>query len=204
MRHATILAIPLLLAAGGCAPLLTGHDKSEFATIDALATMPRDQAHEADLRHNRLASHFDNFGVVDIGVYRGAQPDLELLPRLRENGIVSIVNFRNEEDKIAEEAAAAEAAGLGYFSLPWKGKGEIKPEMIADFLAILDDSANLPVFVHCQRGAERTGTMIAVYRMERHGWTNEEAYAEMNRYRFRSMLYGNLKRFVMEYVPRHK
>lgn len=78
---------------------------------------------------------------------------------------------------------------------------EVDPEIIERFLEFLDDPGNQPVLVHCKRGAERTGTLIAVYRIERDGWTPTRAYAEMQEYGFRSFWFGNLKRFVLEYEP---
>ena len=147
-----------------------------------------------------LRDHFDNLGVVNANVFRGAQPNADELWRLRDEGFRSVVNFRRSEEDGAPEAAACADLGLRYHSLPWSGKDEtIDPQLVTRFLDILDDSANLPAFVHCKRGAERTGTMIAIYRIEREGWSAEDAYAEMERYGFRSLWYGHLKRFVLEY-----
>ena len=36
-----------------------------------------------------------------------------------------------------------------------------------------------PVLVHCQHGADRTGTMIAVYRIAVQGWSKAKAIREM-------------------------
>ena len=62
-----------------------------------------------------------------------------------------------------------------------------------------NEPANQPVLIHCQRGAERTGTLLAVYRMEHDGWSAEEAYGEMRQYKFRPMWFGHLKEYVMGY-----
>ena len=53
------------------------------------------------------------------------------------------------------------------------------PEEIIRFLDIVTDETNLPVFVHCQHGADRTGTMSAVYRIFVQGWDKEDAIKEM-------------------------
>jgi protein tyrosine/serine phosphatase len=50
---------------------------------------------------------------------------------------------------------------------------------VVQFLKIVADTNNLPVFVHCERGADRTGTMCAMYRIVFCGWTKPEAIREM-------------------------
>jgi protein tyrosine/serine phosphatase len=45
-------------------------------------------------------------------------------------------------------------------------------------LAILENEGAGPVFVHCKRGADRTGAVIGAYRIEHDGWTNDRALAE--------------------------
>lgn len=50
---------------------------------------------------------------------------------------------------------------------------------VVQFLKAATDPNNLPAFVHCQRGADRTGTMCAMYRIVVCGWTKEQALDEM-------------------------
>ncbi|MPZ18779.1 MAG: hypothetical protein GEV06_12820 [Luteitalea sp.] len=49
---------------------------------------------------------------------------------------------------------------------------------VATFFEIVDDPAHHPVFVHCRRGADRTGTFVGLYRIARQGWDGDEAYDE--------------------------
>ena len=56
------------------------------------------------------------------------------------------------------------------------GRGDV---VWADFLDVLRDPANLPVLVHCYRGVHRTGSYVAVYRIEFEGWSVEKALEEM-------------------------
>ena len=44
--------------------------------------------------------------------------------------------------------------------------------------------ANQKVFVHCYFGDDRTGTMVATYRIAMDQWTSDEAYNEMRAYHF--------------------
>jgi protein tyrosine/serine phosphatase len=50
---------------------------------------------------------------------------------------------------------------------------------VVGFLKLATDTNNLPVFVHCQRGADRTGMVCAMYRITVCGWTKEEAIREL-------------------------
>jgi protein tyrosine/serine phosphatase len=47
------------------------------------------------------------------------------------------------------------------------------------FLRIAADPARAPVFLHCQHGADRTGYLVAMYRVVVEGWDRERAIAEM-------------------------
>jgi protein tyrosine/serine phosphatase len=58
---------------------------------------------------------------------------------------------------------------------PWHAEDE---DVVA-FLKIASDTNNLPLFVHCQRGADRTGMICAMYRIVYCGWTKEAAIQEM-------------------------
>ena len=56
-----------------------------------------------------------------------------------------------------------------------------KQEEVVQFLKIVTDPAKQPVFVHCLHGADRTGTMVAVYRIIVEGWDKEKALEEMQK-----------------------
>jgi len=65
-------------------------------------------------------------------------------------------------------------------------------------LSAMTDPANQPVFVHCSRGTDRTGVVMAVYRMEVDGWSEAEAEAEMEAFGFHE-IWSQLKEFVRRY-----
>jgi hypothetical protein len=78
-------------------------------------------------------------------------------------------------------------------------------EQIAQFMSIVTNPAHQPVYVHCAGGKHRTGVMTAVYRMEHDGWTADQAYQEMKRYKFGwSIWHPELKDFVYHYQPLRK
>jgi tyrosine-protein phosphatase SIW14 len=56
--------------------------------------------------------------------------------------------------------------------------GQRRPEAIEQFLAVMDDKSNYPVLMHCRAGLNRTGMMVALYRMEYDGWSSQHALQE--------------------------
>jgi len=107
-------------------------------------------------------------------LYRGAQPTAEGMRRLEEMGMKTVVNLRSlhsDRDELA-------GTGLAYEHIHVSAL-RIKDEEVLRFLKIVADQDRAPVFVHCHRGADRTGLMCAVYRVAVCGWTKEEAIREM-------------------------
>jgi protein tyrosine phosphatase (PTP) superfamily phosphohydrolase (DUF442 family) len=139
------------------------------------------------------------FGTVSTQLYRGAQPQNDGFVELKKMGIDIVVNFRHEPDAIARERAVVEGQGMRYVTIPWRGKQDPKTEQVAEFLELLRANANKKVFAHCERGAERTGVMVACYRMSSENWTPERALNEMEKFRFRGLRFGHLKKFVRDF-----
>lgn len=76
-----------------------------------------------------------------------------------------------------------------------------------DFLRLVNDPANAPVYVHCKGGRHRTGAMTAVYRISHDGWTAEQAFDEMKKYDFNDGLFGGppkQKTFVFAFYEQHQ
>jgi protein tyrosine/serine phosphatase len=143
-----------------------------------------------------------NFGMVSDRLYRGGQPENPGFAELRNLGVDIVVNLRHETDRIVRERTLVEGLGMRYVSIPWQGKDDPSTEQVAQFLELLRDNPDRRVFVHCRRGAERTGVFVASYRIAREHWTPEQALAEMEVFGFRGLRFGHLKRFVREY-PTH-
>jgi protein tyrosine/serine phosphatase len=115
-----------------------------------------------------------NFHQVDEHVYRGAQPNSQGFAGLAKIGIKTVIDLRGE----SSEENAVQRAGMRYVHLPWSGYKAPADSQIIAVLSLLNDNAAWPVFVHCKRGADRTGTAIACYRIEHDHWNNQQALAE--------------------------
>lgn len=139
-----------------------------------------------------------NFHEVNKHVYRGAQPGLSELRELRQMGIRTIINLRGEGELSQAEEKEARSLGLQYFGFPLRGFNRPTREQVAQVLALIDDEKNWPAFVHCKRGADRTGTIIACYRISHDHWTAEQALDEARRYGLHWTEFG-MKDFIKDY-----
>ncbi|HEY9073640.1 MAG TPA: dual specificity protein phosphatase family protein, partial [Desulfobaccales bacterium] len=104
---------------------------------------------------------------------------------------------RMTNDVWQAEAAEARANGLTYTNVPMKGFGRPKPEHIEQALAIID-SLPPPVFVHCRYGCDRTGTIIACYRIRHEQWSSEQALREAKHYGI-SVFSRGMKKYILEF-----
>ncbi|MDT4897869.1 MAG: tyrosine-protein phosphatase [Acidobacteriota bacterium] len=144
-----------------------------------------------------------NFHKVNEQLYRGAQPSPGGMKELAALRIKTVINLRGEDEHTRDEEAEARAAGLRYFSVPLPGFGRPSDEQVNRVLAIINDSQNWPVFVHCHHGEDRTGTIIAVYRISHDGWSAEEARKEAKRYGM-SRFQFKMKDYINDYARDHK
>jgi protein tyrosine/serine phosphatase len=115
-----------------------------------------------------------NFYEVTTNLYRGAQPTAKGMTELHAMGIKTVLNLRSfHSDHHLVSSGDLKLARL--HMKPWHAEDE---DVVA-FLKIASDTNNLPLFVHCQRGADRTGMICAMYRIVECGWTKEAAIQEM-------------------------
>lgn len=119
-----------------------------------------------------------NFYAVNKQLFRGAQPTEAGVRQLAVMGVKTIVNLRETNEKVRAEESWARNAGVKFVSVPLNNWFEPKDEQIEKILAIIDDPESQPVFVHCKRGADRTGAVVAVYRITHDGWTAKQANDE--------------------------
>jgi protein tyrosine phosphatase (PTP) superfamily phosphohydrolase (DUF442 family) len=147
------------------------------------------------------SENLPNFQKVDDHVYRGAQPTNSGFKDLAELGIKTVVDLRDiGEHSQADERKVVTDLGMRYISIPMQGMSTPKNEQVAAVLRLLNDTTGEPVFVHCKRGADRTGTVIAVYRISHDSWENKRALSEAKSYGM-SVFERAMQHYVTDYKP---
>lgn len=126
--------------------------------------------------------HLPNFYRINENLYRGGQPTAEGIKKLAALGIKTIINFRDARDGVHREREAAEANGIRFINLHLSNWFASRDEEIHKIIEVIRNPAHHPVFIHCKRGADRTGTVVAVYRMLHDGWTATQANREAKRH----------------------
>ena len=133
-----------------------------------------------------------NLYKINDGLYRGAQPTAAGLKELEKMGVKTIVNLRSEHS----DKEILGGAPLVLAEIPMSA-WDMREEYVVCFLKIVLDKDRQPVFVHCQYGADRTGTMCAAYRVAVDGWTKRQAIDEMTKggFNFHS-IWSNLPKLI--------
>lgn len=127
-----------------------------------------------------------NFARLDATLWRGSQPSAAGFRALEAAGARTVVSFRHDHDDLP----LLKGTRLKYLRIPSRAYHPEEAKLM-QFLKVIEDPANWPVFIHCAQGRDRTGYNAAVYRMVVQGWSAEQALAEMHRFRFNRIWVGN-------------
>jgi tyrosine-protein phosphatase SIW14 len=174
---------------------------SVSAVILALSVSGSLQARSLTTSHSNASEsvRISNFGKVSDALYRGAQPAGRDYADLAAIGIKTVVDLRDDGE--ASEPGLVKQAGMNFVRIPMSGWERPGDAAVSQFLDIMNNPANLPVYVHCKVGKHRTGAMVALYRMTTDKWNAAKAYIEMQQYHFDVLLspHTELKQFVFDY-----
>ena len=138
-----------------------------------------------------------NFGKVSDHLYRGAQPDGQGIRNLKKLGIKTILNLCLTNEVWPPEPAAASANGLAYTNVPMKGLGRPTDAQVPRLLALLE-TLPAPIFIHCEHGCDRTGTIVACYRIRHDQWPAQLALQEARKYGL-SRLERGMRKYILEF-----
>ena len=144
----------ILLASLGC-PAASGGDSTLWAQPVKMAGVP-------------------GLFRVTPNLYRSGQPTPEGLRNLKAMGLKTVINTRD----FHSDRDAVLAAGLEYERIHMKAWLPLEDDAVR-FLKIVTDPKRTPVLVHCWLSSDRSGTLIAVYRIAVQGWSREDAIQEM-------------------------
>jgi len=128
--------------------------------------------------HAYAASKEETSRIVKVceGIYRG--PRLDDLNELANLKIHTILNLEDNTEAIQKESEAARKLGMVMINIPMSGISRPDPADLLRAVKVLQDGASLPVYVHCLHGRDRTGFVVAAYKIIHDGWNMEKAYQE--------------------------
>jgi len=115
---------------------------------------------------------------VNDRLARGGQPSGEGFRTLAAAGYRTVIDLQEKGARSKDEKHLVEALGMKYVNVPMQGMKTPEQKQISKVLKALQNEKDGPVFVHCKRGADRTGVVLAVYRVEQDRWTNRDALQE--------------------------
>jgi protein tyrosine/serine phosphatase len=139
-----------------------------------------------------------NVGKVSEFLYRGSRPNEQGFSALKKLGVGTVVNLEGFWAN-GNERREVESLGMRYVNIPLGGWSTPSPAAVAQFLELVRDNADQKIFVHCRFGDDRTGVMIATYRMWRQNWTPEQALAEMHAFHYHSTWHPGLAKLVRKF-----
>jgi protein tyrosine phosphatase (PTP) superfamily phosphohydrolase (DUF442 family) len=133
-----------------------------------------------------------NLYKIEDGFYRGARPTADGFKELAGLGVKTVIDLSSGGDE-----PLVKDGSLRLVHVPMHA-WSLRDDRVLEALKVMADPANRPLMVHCQHGADRTGALVALYRVVVQGWTKEKAVEEMARGGYHhSSLFRNLDRYVM-------
>jgi len=116
---------------------------------------------------------FKNLYKIDDSLYRSEQPSKKGMMQLQKLGIKTVLNFRNhhnDKNEVIRAQLLIERLALNTNKITY-----------ADIVKTLKvmKKAKKPILIHCLHGSDRTGCMIAAYRLVYNNYTKEQAIAEL-------------------------
>lgn len=119
-----------------------------------------------------------NFGVVESGaIYRSGAPSDRVLERAREvYGIRTVLDLRFHDARTELPASIASKVALRRAALD--DLGDVDTKMVEACAQIIAAAANHPILVHCAGGRDRTGAVVACFRVLYQHWLPAYANTE--------------------------
>src|SRR5881628_3383789 len=144
----------------------------------------------------------NNFAKVESTVACAGTITPAAVADIKKMGYASIINLREASEPGADveaEAAAAKAAQIRYFHVPFNG-GKPSTAAVDQFLKAITTPGNTPAFIHCA-GGNRAASMWFIKRAVVDKWSIDKAMEEATDLGFTSQA---LKTFAIEYIKAHQ
>jgi uncharacterized protein (TIGR01244 family) len=142
-----------------------------------------------------------NFTRLETTVACGGATKHEAVPEIKKLGFASIINLRLPTEQGADidaEAAAAKAADIRFYNIPFNGQ-QPDPAVADKFLDTITAAGNSPAYIHCAAG-NRAATMWMIKRMVVDHWDADRAAQEAKAL---GMTSAALQQFAVSYAQSH-
>ena len=120
----------------------------------------------------------DNFYKVSETLFRSEQPTEDGMKNIEAFGIGTVISLRSRQ-KDVELAKNTELNLIQVSMRAWNPKYEDAVKVMYFLNPNNPETNKKPILIHCYHGADRTGMMVALYRMVYQNWEREEALNEM-------------------------
>jgi len=143
-----------------------------------------------------------NFKRLETTVACAGATNADAVPAIKKMGFVSIINLRRAEEEganVEAEAAAAKAAGIRYYHIPFDGS-KPDPAVASQFLDAITANGSEPAFIHCA-GGNRAATMWLIKRLAVDHWEVERATKEATDL---GMTSDKLRQFAVDFAQSHQ
>jgi protein tyrosine phosphatase (PTP) superfamily phosphohydrolase (DUF442 family) len=147
-----------------------------------------------------LSAEIPNFHQVNDWFYRGGQPSKEAYALLAEAGFGAVICLRSNGKAVGQAQSFAQKAGLKFFSIPMSYLPGPTYKDIRRFFSIIKDEHDKPLLLYCWQGCDRTGVLVALYRICKDHWSVDEAYEEMKASGFHSFYVHHFKWILYGYA----
>lgn len=163
-------------------------------TLDSACAAAQAQNHQTSPAKAVQTVQLDNFYQVAPDLYRSGQPSAEQMKALEKMGVKTILSLRqfNSDDKEAQGTA------FNLYRVPVNA-GRIKDKHIIEALKIIHNAPK-PVLVHCWHGSDRTGAVVAMYRIVFEDWSKQAAIDELMQpqYGHHQRTYRNIPEYIKQ------
>lgn len=146
------------------------------------------------------ATHIRNFDRVNDHIYRSGEPSVVGLQELSTMGIKRVIDLREKGEATTFEKETLEKLGIKYTNIPFDAWSAPSDGQIQSVLKLLTDNDPSPILLHCRRGKDRTGTVIACYRIQHDGWSNQRALTEAKEHGM-SRLERGMQGYILHFTP---
>jgi protein tyrosine/serine phosphatase len=180
--------------------LVTNTEQTVTATIAANVTVTAEPSTEESgaktlitKAERQTIGRLNNVYKIDEGIYRSEQPDKNDFIALEKMGLAEVLNVR----RFWTDDRKARNTDLTLHHISMKA-GDIEESKVIEALKIISNRKG-PLLIHCWHGSDRTGMLIAMYRLIFQNWTKDAAIEEMTKgdFGFHSV-YGNIIEFVRD------